>query len=174
MTADAFIAWAQDSPEAERHELIAGMPVAMAPERFAHLRMKARVVRRVAEAIEAAGLPCEAFADGLAVAIDESTLYYPDATLRCGPPPAEGLARIDDPLVIVEVLSPPTRAVDTGVKLSDYFRLPSLRHYVLLRPETHTIIHHARDDDGTITTSILREGTLRLDPPGIELADLFA
>ncbi len=31
------------------------------------------------------------------------------------------------------------------------------------------VIHHARDEAGTIATTILGGGRLRLDPPGIDL-----
>jgi hypothetical protein len=35
------------------------------------------------------------------------------------------------------------------------------------------VIHHARHADGTITTRIVRDGAIVLDPPGIELRDFF-
>ncbi len=49
----------------------------MAPERAAHGRAKLRIARRLAEAIEAAGLACEAYVDGMAVEVDAHTLYEP-------------------------------------------------------------------------------------------------
>ena len=36
--------------------------------------------------------------------------------------------------------------------------------------DTRSAIHHARAEDGVITTTILTEGALRLDPPGIAIA----
>ena len=71
------------------------------------------------------------------------------------------------------MIAPSTRARDAGAKLADYFRLPSMRHYLIVRTEDRAIIHHARDEDGTIATSIVREGSIRLDPPGITLTELF-
>ena len=94
----------------------------------------------------------------------------PDATVRCGPPLEDDTVEFSDPVVVVEVLSPSTRARDAGAKLADYFRLPSARHYLLLRTDTRSAIHHARDADGVITTAIVTEGELRLDPPGIAIA----
>ena len=52
----------------------------------------------------------------------------------------------------------------------DYFRLPSVHHYLILRTDTHSAIHHTRGEDGAIATAILTEGTLRFDPPGIAIA----
>jgi hypothetical protein len=77
MTSNEFIAWAMSRPRGERYELTAGEVVAMAPERAVHARTKLRVVRRLAQAIEAQGLGCETYADGMAVEVDATTIYEP-------------------------------------------------------------------------------------------------
>ena len=169
MTADEFLVWAMDQPEG-RYELASGEVVAMAPERAAHARAKFEACRALSDAIRAAGLPCETFTDGMAVRIDEATVYEPDTSLRCGPRLEDDAVEFADPVVVVEVLSPSTRARDSGAKLADYFRLPSVRHYLILRTDTRSAIHHARDEDGAIATAIVTEGTLSLDPPGITVA----
>jgi Uma2 family endonuclease len=174
MTTDEFIAWAMDRPRGERYELVAGEVIAMAPERAAHALTKGQVFRRLAEAIEAAGLACTAYPDGMAVAIDEMTTYEPDALVRCGPPLPDDAVKLTDPVIVVEVLSPSTRARDAGAKLEDYFRLPSLRHYLIVKTENGSVIHHARDAEGRIATRIIRGAPIRLDPPGIILAPLSA
>lgn len=173
MTSDAFIAWAMEQPDGERYELVAGEIVAMAPERSAHALTKGQAFRRFAEAIETAGLSCTAYPDGMAVEIDAATIYEPDALVRCGPPLPADAVKITDPLIVVEVLSPSTRARDAGAKLEDYFRLPSVRHYLILKTENRAVIHHARDADGAIATRIIRSGPILLDPPGLEVSDLF-
>ena len=173
MTSDEFIAWAVERPAGERYELVAGEVVAMAPERSAHALTKGRVFRRLAEAVEAGGLSCTAYPDGMAVEIDNFTTYEPDALVRCGPPLADDAVKITDPVIVVEVLLPSTRKRDAGAKLEDYFRLASVRHYLLLKTENQTVIHHRRDDGGDIATRILREDPVILDPPGITLRDLF-
>jgi len=174
MTSDEFIAWAMDRPRGERYELVAGEIVAMAPERSAHALTKGQVFRRLAEAIEAAGLPCTAYPDGMAVVIDEATTYEPDALVRCGPNLPDDAVKVTDPVIVVEVLSPSTRARDAGAKLEDYFRLPSVRHYLIIKTENRSVIHHARDDAGAIATQIVRGAPIVLDPPGITLPPLFA
>ena len=42
LTADAFLAWAEEQPGDARFELIDGRVVAMAPERLGHIRAKVR------------------------------------------------------------------------------------------------------------------------------------
>jgi Uma2 family endonuclease len=70
---------------------------------------------------------------------------------------------------VVEVLSPSSRQKDTGGKLDDHFRLPSVRHYLIIKTTNRTVIHHRRDDAGELQTRILREGTLELQPPGLTM-----
>ena len=84
------------------------------------------------------------------------TVYEPDALVRCGPALPDDAIKVIDPMIIVEVLSPSTRARDTGAKLEDYFSLSSLRHYLILKTENRSVIHHARDDAGAIATHIIR------------------
>lgn len=174
MTSDEFIAWAMERPRGERYELVAGEIVAMAPERSSHALTKGLVFRRLAEALESAELPCTAYPDGMAVEVDAATTYEPDALVRCGAPLPDDAVKVTDPVIIVEVLSPSTRARDAGAKLEDYFRLPSVRHYLIVKTENRTVIHHARDAAGSIATRIIRDGPIVLYPPGITLHDLFA
>ena len=175
MTVEQFLAWLEDGPEGARYELVAGEVVAMAPERAAHARLKARIWWVLDDQIVAQGLSCEALPDGMTIKIDEHTAYGPDAVLHCGAQHADDELLVPEPMVVVEVLSPTTTAHDAGAKLADYFRLPSVRHYLLLRTERPTVIHHRRGDDGSIATRIVTAGALALDPPGLtlELAQLY-
>ena len=173
MTADAFIAWAMARPEGERYERVDGAVLAMAPGRIAHNDAKFLIARRLAAAVEASRLQCQVQIDGMAVQVDSHTIYEPDVIMRCGPALPPDTVRRTDPLVLVEVLSPSTRGVDVGPKPSDCFRIPSLRHYLIVRAGRRVVIHHQRDEAGAIMTSILGDGPLRLDPPGVTV-DPFA
>ncbi len=94
----------------------------------------------------------------MAVQVDETTVYEPDLLVRCGPPLPDDTVRITDPRLVVEVLSPSSRARDAGLKLADYFRIPSLRHYLIVATDIRTVIHHASDEAGAIITRIIRDG----------------
>lgn len=173
-TADEFIAWALEQPTG-RFELESGTVVAMAPERVNHGRAKARAWRALEAAIAARGLGCEAHPDGVTVRIDDRTVYEPDALVRCGTPLPGDAIEVPDPIIVVEVVSPSSRGIDKGAKLSAYFSLPSVRHYLIVDTDRRVVIHHRLDDDGRIESSFLRDGTLSLDPPGltIEVTDIF-
>ena len=173
MTSDEFIAWAMEQPEGQHYELANGKVIAMAPERSGHALAKANVWRRLAEAVEKAGLACDVYPDGMTITIDAKTVYEPDVIVRCGPRVSDDTVKLDDPVIVVEVLSPSTRSKDPGAKLPDYFRLPSVCHYLIVRTDDHAIIHHARSADGTILTRIVRDEPLWLDPPGLSVTGLF-
>jgi Uma2 family endonuclease len=173
MNADEFIAWAMEQPEGERYELVAGEIVAMAPESAARGRMKGQMFVSLHEAIRMAGVGCEAFPDGMAVRVDADTLYEPDALVRCGPPLDDNSTEVTDPIIVVEVISPSSRKRDTGSKLEDYFRIASVRHYLIVKTENRAIIHHRRDEAGNITTHIIDDGVIQLEPPGLLVTGLF-
>jgi Uma2 family endonuclease len=173
MSVEEFVPWAMARPETEHYELIAGEVVPRAPERAMHARTRGRLYRRLADGIEAAGLRCTFYPRGMAVMVDADTLYEPDAFVRCGEKLPDDALLVTDPIIIVEVLSPSMSAVDTGNKFADYFRLASVRHFLLIRPDKRVIVHHERDASGDISTGIVHDGAVRLDPPGLELADIF-
>ncbi len=167
--------WAMDQPRG-RYERVAGVVVAMAPERVAHVRVKARVWQALDRAIREAGLPCEALGDGVTVEVGDDTDYEPDAIVNCGERIAGDALAAPDPVVVVEVLSPSTQSVDTGAKLADYLSLPSVRHYLTVRADRRAVVHHRRAEDGTISTRLAADGPIMLDPPGIqiEVGDFYA
>ena len=171
MTTEEFIAWSCDRPPpgGKRFELDDGEMYEMGPERSIHVQVKANIYFQLRLAIEAAGLSCDVYADGMAVRVDDATVYEPDAALRTGPPLDPEALIYDDPVIVVEVLSPSTQSLDVGQKLAGYFTLPSLRHYLIVRPDKPTVTHHARTADGTIRTRIATDGQIDLDPLGLML-----
>jgi Uma2 family endonuclease len=168
MTADEFLVWAEGQPH--RYELVNGEVAAMAPERLEHTRTKLEATIALRAAISERRLDCEAMIDGVGVRVDETTVYEPDVLVRCGDRLPGGTTEVVDPMILIEVVSPSTRSVDSGVKLTDYFRLPSVRHYLVVNTSARAITHHRRGEGGNVETRIVRNGPISLDPPGIELA----
>ncbi|MBV8456071.1 MAG: Uma2 family endonuclease [Acetobacteraceae bacterium] len=167
MGREEFREWAME--KGIRAERVAGEVVLMAPERMRHNRVKLNVALALREAIGAAGLPCEAFTDGVTIEVGEDTDYEPDAVVSCGDRLDDEAIAVADPVIVVEVESPSTRSVDAGGKLADYFRLASVQHYLIVRTRRRQVIHHRRDGE-RIETRIVNGGILELDPPGIPVA----
>jgi Uma2 family endonuclease len=168
LTVDDFIDWAMAQPSG-RYELRDGEVVGMSPDRVGHARIKARVWRELDRAIAAKGGSCEALPDGLTVPIDETTSYEPDVLVRCGPPLDADAVKVGDPVIVVEVVSPSSRGLDSGTKLGDYVKLPSLAHHLVINPARRLVVHHGKTEGDAIRTTIHRDGRLTLDPPGIEI-----
>jgi Uma2 family endonuclease len=152
------------------------MAIAMAPERATHnLRKKAALIM-LDRAVRDGNLSCQVFANGMTVEVGDSD-YEPDVVVRCGGDtalPGESLS-VPDPLIIVEILSPNTSGIDRGVKLRDYFKLPSLHHYLVVWPEVRRIVRHSRTPGGDVIPEIFTSGRITLDPPGIvmEFQDFY-
>ena len=92
----------------------------------------------------------------------------PAAVVNCGPRLPPDATAATNPVVVVEVLSPSTQSIDTSDKLADYFRLPSVAHYLIVRSRRREVVHHRRDGDA-IATRVVHVGRIALDPPGIAI-----
>jgi len=113
---------------------------------------------------------------GVGLRIDSRNLFVPDVMVACGAPPEPDAMELLEPIIVVEVLSPSTSAIDMIRKLDAYLRHPTVRHYLLIDIDRRMVVHHAKAEDGRIATALLRDGSLALDPPGltVEVAALFA
>ncbi len=177
MTADEFLAWAEAYEGEEKLELIDGRIApkytAMAPKTLKHHNVKVAVFDALRLAIKKAGLPCEVLIDALAVRISENKTFIPDVAVRCGPALDGGQREIPDPLIVVEILSPPAKNFDFSGKLQGYFQVPSVEHYIVIDPDKPLAIHFTRANQSTLTAALASAGALKLEPPGIAL-DLSA
>jgi Uma2 family endonuclease len=161
-----FRDWAEG--QVGRYERVGGKPVAMSPERIQHARIKARLWAALDAAVRQAGVACEALPDGVTVEVDDDTDYEPDAVVNYGPLADPEAVTAAHPVIVAEILSPGTQSIDTSDKLVDYFRIPSVRHYLIVRSRRREVIHHFRRGD-EIASRIINVGAIRFDPPGITI-----
>ncbi len=173
-----FRRWAEAQPRG-RYERVAGAVVPRARMRVGQVRVKGQAWLALNQAIRAAGLPGETFADGITVEVGDHTDYLPHAVVNLGEQLGGDEMAASNPVIIVEVLWPSRQTLDTAVKpakshsdlrAADYFTLPSIRHYLIVRADRRAVIHHRRGDDGGIETRLLAEGKIALDLSGIEVA----
>jgi Uma2 family endonuclease len=163
-----FRAWAEQQPRG-RFERVDGRVVKMQRQTVGHALVKMAVWRALDDAVRAAGLDCQAYPNGVTVEVGEDTDYLPDALVNAGPAPAPDDFAAPNPVVVVEVLSPRASSIDTGEKLSGYFRVPSIQHYLIVCARRREVLHHRRAGEAIITT-VLTEGAIAFDPPGISIA----
>ncbi len=171
MTAEEFMAWYEAQPDGRRYELLEGRiyPNEMQGERIIHGETKTRITERFRAEILQKKLPCQGIADGMAVRVDNETIYEPDAMVRCGPRLPGGTTIILDPVIVVEVVSPSSQRIDALTKLTYYFHNPHIMHYLIVIATNRQIIHHRRGEGSRINTSIHHSGIIEFDPPGLTL-----
>ena len=147
MSPTEYLAW--ERTQRDKHQLLHGEVYAMAGSPR-HNRLCARVLARLDEALR--GSSCNPFSSEQEIFIPAtSNFVYPDATVVCGPVELHAGTNdvIDNPRVVVEVLSKSTEQHDRGDKWEDYRSIPSLTDYVLVSQRLPRLEHFAREADGS-------------------------
>lgn len=172
LNVDQFLAWAVRQEEA-KYELVDGEVVREPPQTWGHTRTKMQTLIALRTAVDASTAHYVA-PNGPTVRVSARTAFVPDALVAPLPEPAPDGLEVPNPTIVVEVLSPSTARMDAITKLRGYFEVPSVQHYLIVDPEGQTVTHHKRGA-GTMETRVIAEGTLALDPPGLEirLGDVF-
>jgi Uma2 family endonuclease len=135
LTLSAFMAW--EEGQEGRHEFHRGEVFAMVGGRRGHGRIIANLVRHLGNHL--AGTPCQVFSEGMKVQIGDDTIVYPDVLVTCDKRFRFDEQVITEPVLVIEVLSPSTQGYDRSSKFAFYRRLPSLREYALIDPETRRV-----------------------------------
>ena len=135
-----------------------------------HVRITPVLSRMLGNSLR--GRTCQPFDSDTSVHIEAADRdYYPDAGIAC--PPnflSETVGVIDNPTVVVEVLSPSSEKDDRGDKFRDYRLLPSLRDYVLVSTRRPTVEVFSLQDDGSWNLRVyVRGATAHLPSVGIDL-----
>ena len=132
-----------------KSEFIDGQMIAMSGASLAHARLSIRIATRLASQLE--GKACEVFSGDLRVRIPNGRLYtYPDVSVACGPRLTDdSFDTLENPVVLIEVLSMSTREYDRGKKHRLYRTIPSLREYLLVDQYSIQIEQRSRHSDNT-------------------------
>ncbi|HEU0218476.1 MAG TPA: Uma2 family endonuclease [Stellaceae bacterium] len=134
MTLEEFLRW--DDGTDTRYELINGFPMAMAPPARAHGILCARLAGLIDAALHSRR-PCAAQIEaGIARPDHNDSFYIADIAVSCRPY-RQGEQLVEDPILIVEILSPSTERNDRRLKLPAYQELGSVREIVLIDADSH-------------------------------------
>jgi Uma2 family endonuclease len=156
---DEFLNWEEQQPE--RWELIEGQPWRMmAGGTIGNAVIAGNIWRALDRQLR--GSACKAFSDQVKVRTAKR-IFYPDVFVRCGPIDPSATV-VDDPVVVVEVVSPSTKNVDWGEKLHEYRITPSIRHYLIVSGFERRITHWRREGEHWVDELAEAAGVvLRLD-----------
>ena len=144
MTLEEFLRW--DDGTDTRYELIDGFPVAMAPPARAHGILCARLGGLIDAALRSRR-PCAAQIEaGIARGDHEDSFYIADVAVSCRPY-RQGEQLVQDPILIVEILSPSTERSDRRLKLPAYQAIDSVREILLIDADSHHAELYRRDNN---------------------------
>jgi Uma2 family endonuclease len=132
LTLQAYLEWENVQPE--RHEFYRGEVFAMVGGKRSHGCVTANLVMELGTQLK--GTPCRVFSESMKIQIADDTILYPDVFVTCDRQDLQTDMIFRAPTLIIEVLSPSTQAYDRSQKFALYRRLPSLKEYVLIDPDT--------------------------------------
>lgn len=132
MTAEAYLEW--EEKQEFRHEYIDGEIIAMTGGSLPHNDIALNFYRALYPHVRQRGCRFNV-SDAKVQARKNSRYFYPDLVVSCDPDDLKSREFIQNPKVIVEVLSPGTANYDRTKKLKYYRQIPSLQEYVLVDSE---------------------------------------
>ncbi len=100
---------------------------------------------------------CQPFMENMKLKASEDKFYYPDIFVACDESPESSFYR-EEPILIIEVLSPSTREIDRREKLGVYQQIPSVQEYIIIEQEKVHIELHRRQPDGNWITYFYNKG----------------
>ncbi len=176
MSVEEFFLWQER--QTERFELVDGIPVplrAMTGASRQHDRITVNLVGELRNRLR--GKPCVTFTPDTAVRTRPGTLRRPDAGVDCGPfRPDERVA--SEPTLVVEVLSPSTRATDLFQKTDEFRNVATIAYILLIEPNEARVLLRARDEEGNWHDHLIEGLDAAVDLPrlgiSLPLAEIYA
>jgi len=144
LSLEAFLAW--EHGQIEKHEFHRGEVFAMTGARRVHGRIQSNLAGELRTLLK--GSPCQVFGDSMKVQVADDTVLYPDVFVTCDRNDLATELIFRSPTVVIEVLSPSTQSYDRSHKFALYRRIPSLKEYVLVDPDTRRVEGFRRNDTG--------------------------
>ena len=142
-----YLAYEAQSPV--RNEYIAGEIFAMTGASIRHNVIALNLASTIRAHLK--GTPCRALIEGVKLHLrKEQCYFYPDVMVTCENRLQELDSQqqiVEEPLVVVEILSPSTEAVDRREKLRAYRTLPSLKEYILVSQDKAQVEIYRRRGD---------------------------
>lgn len=163
---------------AVRHEYVAGEVFAMAGASKVHgtLALNAAIALRH----HLRGSSCRVWMADMKVRVKaDSAYYYPDVVATCSAAdlsPDAPKDYVEEPKLVLEVLSDSTEAVDRREKLLSYRRLPSLEEYVLVDQNKAWVEVYRHTPEGWVQAVYEAGDTVRLESIDltVTMSELYA
>lgn len=167
------MAWQEN--QAERYELVDGLPVRMmAGARNVHDDIIVNLLTELRNRLR--GSDCRPFTGDGSVETAPGRIRRPDVGVDCRRRDPN-VMKASSPRVIAEVLSPTARDVDTIGKLEEYKAIDSVERILLVEPNAPEVVVWVRGPDRNWRKSLVKGLDQALDLPEIAvvlpLADVY-
>lgn len=160
--------FAMEEQSEVRHEYFGGEVFAMAGGTKSHNLVTQNLTLALRAGLRGKG--CQVFMEDVRLAVRDDFHYtYPDVVVSCDPADRRDPYLVRQPVLIVEVLSPSTSDYDRGRKFTQYQRLPSLRHYLLVSQTAWVLEWFRRNEANEWVYTVLSEPADVLDIPELNL-----
>jgi Uma2 family endonuclease len=153
-----------------KSEYLSGEIVAMSGGSLNHNTIGVNVISSLHHLLRRG--PCRVFNSDTKLEIASDGSYvYPDAMVVCGEvKTAEDRNDIvTNPVLVIEVLSPPTENLDRGKKIRYYQSLPTLQEYILISSQLPYIESYFRQSENSWQFTVARELTDTLSIQSLRL-----
>lgn len=151
-----------------RHEFFDGEIFAMAGGTKSHNLITQNIALGLRGALRGSG--CQVFMEDVRLAVQDNFHYtYPDVVVSCDPADRRDPYMVRQPVLIAEVLSPSTAEYDRSQKFTQYKKIASLRHYVLVSQTAWVLEWFRRDDLNQWIHTVLSDPADVLEIPDLNL-----
>ena len=171
MSLDDFEELLADKPRDEKWELIGGRVVKMMTgARWEHHFIVQNINFALSRHLRDGRSSCRVFTESFRLREDKfDSSLLPDVVVRCGPM-TPGATSLNDPTVLVEVMSDGSVGRDRVEKWRIYQKLPSLQHYVLVERDKPVIEVFDRAGDAWFKQRLVEGLDAALDLAALDLA----
>jgi Uma2 family endonuclease len=166
LSLEGFLDWENRQPE--RFERIGQIIHRRDGDTLAHDAISVNTMATLASRLR--GTRCSPHGSNLKVVSPRGDVMYPDAFVRCGPGDPRA-THVEDPVLVVEVLSPSTAMHDLTRKRIAYQSIPSLAAVLWVHPDRMRVDVMRRREAGWIDEEAAEgpEGVVVLPELALEL-----
>jgi Uma2 family endonuclease len=173
-SADDFLAW--DATQTERHEFVDSEVFAMAGGEDRHASVSGNLFASLHSHLK--GSRCRVYMNDVKLQVAAANaFFYPDVFVTCSERDAASRLVKQEPLLVVEVLSPSTAAYDRGDKFASYRLCPTLAEYAVIDIDRRAVDLFRKNAEGLwVLHPLVGNATLTLASVdhALALGELFA
>ena len=144
-----------------RHEFVDGNILAMAGETIRHDDIVLNIVEALRPIARTKG--CRLNATNIQLRVRQTRYRYPDIVVTCETISNPRL--LEQPCLLIEVLSESTAETDNGAKLEEYTKIPSLQRYAIVSQSSRQVVLYRREGERWLL-EVLQDG--EIDVPCLE------